>query len=114
MLEALWTVEFGSNLGNFGAGVAIFETGRILGGDSSFTYEGSYCVNDGSISAEIEVKKHSETLNMQSVFGPLSQFHLKLVGPANPNRICLRGIVVENPSLQIVINGVRRAELPNP
>ena len=37
MLEAMWGVEFGSNQDG-GYGVVILETGRILGGDSSFIY----------------------------------------------------------------------------
>ena len=35
MLEALWSVEFVSNVNDSGAGVVVLETGRILGGDSA-------------------------------------------------------------------------------
>lgn len=37
MIEALWSVEFVAANGNYGGGVVIFESGRIFGGDSSFT-----------------------------------------------------------------------------
>ncbi|MFN3715211.1 MAG: hypothetical protein ACK4R8_00640 [Thiobacillus sp.] len=33
-IEALWSVEFISNSGVFGADVAVFESGRIYGGDA--------------------------------------------------------------------------------
>lgn len=42
MIEALWSVEFMSNLQGAGAGVAVFETGRVLGGDAGYTYVGKY------------------------------------------------------------------------
>ncbi len=38
MLEALYGVEFTSNMNYGGYGVVVLETGRILGGDSSFVY----------------------------------------------------------------------------
>ena len=41
-LEALWSVEFRSNLGNLGGGVVMFKTGRVLGGDGSFYFLGDF------------------------------------------------------------------------
>lgn len=41
MLEALWSVEFVSNTDGEGAGVAVLETGRILGGDGQYYYDAS-------------------------------------------------------------------------
>lgn len=43
-IEALWTVTFGSNLGMSGAGVVVFETGRLFGGDPDYIYLGKYDV----------------------------------------------------------------------
>jgi hypothetical protein len=43
-LEALWTAEFIAEEGT-GAGVVIFETGRILGDDSSYYYLGRFEVS---------------------------------------------------------------------
>ena len=42
MIEALWSVDFSTNLGMHGFGIAVFETKRILGGDSGMIYVGSY------------------------------------------------------------------------
>ena len=112
MLEALWSVEFGSNQGILGAGVAVFETGRVLGGDSAFMYVGSYEVDRGTVTSNIRVSKYNNLSGMQSVFGPLNEFNLKLTGQANPKLMALSGHVVENPELKITINAVRREELP--
>lgn len=110
MLEALWSVEFVSNMQGFGAGVAVFETGRIFGGDSQYYYVGAYRQKDGVLSAELEVTHYAG--EPSSVFGPAKKFHLKVSGkPAQPT-MEVRGHVVENPNLQIYIRLTRRADLP--
>ena len=112
MLEALWSVEFGSNVGSIGAGVAVFETGRVLGGDSAFMYVGNYKTDSGVVHSEIRVTKYNNLSGMQSIFGPLTSFNLKVSGKADPKEMVLTGSVVEQPQLQITIKAVRRVELP--
>jgi hypothetical protein len=64
-IEALWTVTFTSNLGVGGAGVVIFETGRLFGGDPDYIYLGEYKVTpDG--------KKNQRRAG-----------HFQLLGPSN-------------------------------
>lgn len=75
MLEAMWGVEFGSNQDG-GYGVVILETGRILGGDSSFTYIGSYETVGGNVTAKIKCTNNRNTL--VSIFGNLKEFNLVL------------------------------------
>jgi hypothetical protein len=41
-MNGLWTVEFGSNTGISGGGVAVLRDGAILGGDSTHYYVGEY------------------------------------------------------------------------
>lgn len=112
MLEALWSVEFNSNLGTIGAGVAVFETGRVLGGDSAFMYVGNYKTDNGMVYSEIHVTKYNNIGHMQSIFGPLTSFHIKVSGKADAQSMTLTGTVVEQPQLQIIIKATRRAELP--
>lgn len=112
MLEALWSVEFGSNVGSFGAGVAVFETGRVLGGDSTFMYVGNYKTDNGVVHAEIHVTKYNNLSNMQSIFGPLTSFNLNVSGKADPKEMVFIGSVIEQPQLKITIKAVRRVELP--
>ncbi len=112
MLEALWSVEFGSNVGSFGAGVAVFETGRVLGGDSAFMYVGNYKTDNGVVYSDIRVTKYNNLSGMQSIFGPLTSFNLKVSGKADAREMVLTGSVVENPQLQITIKAARRVELP--
>jgi len=111
MLEALWSVEFQSSFGMRGNGVAVFETGRVFGGDSSMIYVGSFRVENGSIHSEINVKRYAHVPGMSSVVG-FDNFNLKVMGKPDQNDMLLSGYVVEDPSRTITIRAVRRAELP--
>jgi len=110
MIEAMYGVEFISNQMVAGYGVAILETERIFGGDTSFVYIGSYEVKNGTVYAQIKVTNDRGVL--ESVFGDLDEFNLKLEGPLNDSEIILQGHVVENTALSIGIKLTRRAELP--
>ncbi len=110
MLEALWSVEFVSNVQGAGAGVAVFETGRILGGDFAFTYIGSYKTKNDKIVAEIKVTNFRG--EPHSVFGPIKEFNLYLEGVPQRAAFEVYGHMVENPTLKIGIRLTRRAELP--
>ena len=110
MLEALWSVEFISNLGIFGAGVVVFETGRIFGGDSAYYYLGSCHVKNDTVVAEIEVNHY--TGQPFSIFGHLDKFNLKLTGKIQEPTMELQGYLVENPSMVISVRLTKRADLP--
>lgn len=112
MLEAVWSVEFGSTIGSVGAGIVVFETGRVFGGDSAFMYIGKFRVENGIVHAEINVSKYSNLSQMQSIFGDLTNFNLAITGTANRDVMLLTGVVVGSPSMQIALKAIRRAELP--
>lgn len=109
MLEALWSVEFQSSFGMHGNGVAVFETSRILGGDSGMMYVGNFKVINDAIQADIHVTRYAN--NNQSVVG-LEDFNLKLSGRPDRESMNLSGYVVEDPTRTITIRAIRRAELP--
>lgn len=110
MIEALWSVEFVSNSNITGAGVAVFETGRILGGDGNYFYIGSYQIVNGQVAADIKVTHYSGIPH--SVFGHLQQFDLSLTGTIAHAKFLVAGNLVQNPNQKIVIQLTRRAELP--
>lgn len=111
MIEALWSVEFTSNNNFVGAGIVVFETGRVLGGDSMMTYIGNYEISKGIVSATIAVKQYSSLSNMTSVVG-LNQFTLSVQGNIAQQNMTLTGYVIEDNSKTILIKATRRAELP--
>lgn len=110
MLEAMYGVEFVSNQNDGGYGVVILETGRILGGDSSFVFVGSYEVKNGIVQANVRCTNDRNLL--QSVFGDIQEFNLNLKGTPEYKGFKLVGHMVENPAMQIEIKLTRRAELP--
>lgn len=113
MIEALWSVEFLSNMGSHGMGVVVIETGRVLGGDSAFLYVGDVQVENGkTVHANIKVTKYNFKTDMESVFGPLKEFTLKVQGPLHDTQIVFAGHVAERPDMRIQVRAVRRAELP--
>lgn len=109
MIEAMYGVEFVSNE-MAGYGVAVLETGRIFGGDSSFVYVGSYEVTNGIVTVQVKCTNDRDLL--PSVFGELKEFNLSLQGTINDKEFILQGHMVENPSQSIGIKLTRRAELP--
>jgi T3SS negative regulator,GrlR len=110
MLEALWGLEFGSNLNDGGYGVVVLETGRVLGGDSSFIYVGSYELNNGVVTAQVKCTNDRKSLT--SVFGDIAEFNLHLEGTPSHDQFILQGHMIENPSMKIEVKFTRRAELP--
>lgn len=109
MIEALWSVEFVAQNGNIGGGVAVFESGRILGGDSSYFYTGSYRVKNGSVEAEVNVTHYFGQLN--NIFGNYESVTLTLAGQIHEQQFTVSGTAQE-PQGQVAIRLTRRAELP--
>jgi hypothetical protein len=112
MLEALYGVEFQSNQNDGGYGCVVLETGRILGGDSSFVFVGSYEQKNGVIEAEIKCTNDRKLL--QSIFGDLNEFTLKVKGipDTEHKEFIVQGYMVENPTMKVGVKLTRRAELP--
>ena len=110
MFEALWSVEFVSSQGVYGAGVAIFETGRIFGGDAQYFYIGKTDLKGDIVHADLEVTHYAG--QPSSIFGLASKFHLKLSGKVQAPVMDLHGHLVEDPSQKIHIRCTKRADLP--
>lgn len=110
MIEALWTVEFISTKGNFGAGVVVFETNRVFGGDVSYYYLGSYKVKNDEITAKIKVTHYFGPPS--SIFGELKEFTIHLSGKIDSPVMTARGYLEEKPELKIAARCTRRADLP--
>lgn len=110
MIEALYGVEFVSNMNDGGYGVVVLETGRVLGGDSSFVFIGDYEVKDGIVYAKVKCTNDRNML--QSIFGDIKEFNLNLEGKHAHNEFILQGHMIENPAMKIGVKLTRRAELP--
>lgn len=110
MVEALWSVEFVSNVQGQGAGVVVLETGRIFGGDSNYFYLGSYEVADGVIRAEVTARHYAGPPS--SVLGNSEVVTVAAAGRIGHDFFAVDGHLVGDPSRRISIRLTRRAELP--
>ncbi len=110
MVDAFWTVAFESNFGLSGTGVAVFQNGKVFGGDAAMTYLGNYTTADGQIFAEVKVDKYATAPSTMSVVG-LDHFTLKAGGLASERNLVLSGYVAGDPNRKISITASRCAEL---
>jgi len=110
MIEALWTLKFGRYGVQEGAGVMVLEAGRLFGGDSSFSFIGSYAVKGEKLLAKVRVKRHSEYL--PNIFG-IEECDLVITGTAESTQLRLIGEVVGQPGAVIQILATRDTELPS-
>lgn len=110
MLEALWSVEFIASTQRFGAGVIVLESSRAFGGDSTYFYIGSYELDRDIIKAQVKVTHYFGPQN--SVFGARKEYTLNLEGKIAERTFDLKGHLVEQPEMKIVVRLTKRADLP--
>ncbi len=111
MLEGLWTIEFVSNVETYGAGVVVFESGRIFGGDNCYYYIGTFRVKNKIVEAEVEGTHYSGEAH--SIFGFRHKFNLKLSGKPQVPVMELKAHFVDNPLVgELSAHLTWRAELP--
>ena len=91
MRSGLYKVHFQTQIGS-GAGVAVLDDGRLLGGDSSMSYIGSYTEKDGTLTAHVRVDVHTEGL--PSVLG-INRANLELRGRIQGDSITMDGSAAE-------------------
>lgn len=116
-IEGLWSlqVQTPAGAGFRPGGVVVFETGRVFGGDSGFIWTGTFEVNrNHQIEARVRVKQYNFTGGMTSVFGVgMTDYELDLLSdPLNGKNVRAIGRLTQNPSIGIVIDFTKQAELP--
>jgi hypothetical protein len=100
-IEALWAVNFSTPLDVSGSGVAVFETGRIFGGDSFYYYIGDYVLNGDTILGKAEVLHYSGP--PWNIFGPIERMILQYEGQIQGDTIQAIGIDPTNPQRQVTM-----------
>jgi hypothetical protein len=100
MVDGLWVVQFHGPQG-VGGGVAVFTKGQILGGDSGFTYAGSYEIKDEVLKAKVAVKNFDSSIS--NVLGIPGNFDLLVEGTIQGDVIKGTGALANAPDSKIVI-----------
>ena len=102
MINGLWTAEFASTAGIFGAGVIVFREGTLLGGGAGYTYIGSYALFGERFKAHLLVQPFVP--NFQSVFKTVGQsFNLNVEGSINEVSGVGQGSPIEMPSFRFTV-----------
>jgi hypothetical protein len=108
MIEGLWIVQYEGLQGN-GAGVAVFVNGRVLGGDTGYTYEGAYTVQDNMVTARIHVGNFLP--NIPNVLGVRGDFDLQIRAPLGDDVIQGTMSLVGHPGMNVAVRLTRKADL---
>jgi hypothetical protein len=101
-MAQLWTAEFASTVGIFGAGVVVFNDGELLGGDAGYTYVGSYTRSGENFVATLLVEPFLP--NFLSVFNTVDQkFTLKVEGVLGADEGIGHGVATEMPGVRFSV-----------
>jgi hypothetical protein len=98
MQDGLYAVTFVTPLGE-GGGVVVKSGDQLRGGDSGFSYVGHLEERGDALEASVHVSKHS--ISEPSVFGPLTDFDLKLVGRGSGTTGQLKGRSPQAPGIEM-------------
>jgi hypothetical protein len=79
-----------------GTGIVHLANGRISGGDSTFTYSGSYQVDDDRFTAALTTRRHAA--GPPTVFG-IDEVEVKLTGKVNGMMASCRGTAQQAPGV---------------
>lgn len=109
MIDGFWIVQYEGMRGN-GGGVVVFTKGRLFGGDTGYTYLGSYKTDGKSVSAEVLVRAFLP--NIPSVLGVAGDFDLKIQGQLEGDVIRGTGSLSDQRAVGIALKLTKKADLP--
>lgn len=100
MLDGLWIVQYHGPQGVAG-GVVVLTKGQVFGGDSGFTYVGSYELKGDLLNAKVSVKNFDP--NVPNVLGVAGNFDLVIEGRVKNDSIDGTGALATHPDTMIVV-----------
>jgi T3SS negative regulator,GrlR len=109
MVEGFWIVQYEGMQGN-GGGVVMFMKGKVLGGDTGYTYTGSYQTQGQSLKAQVLVRNFLP--NVPNVTGVVGDFELTIDGKLEGDVIRASGSVTSAQTAGIALKLTKRADLP--
>jgi hypothetical protein len=109
MVEGFWIVQYEGMKGN-GGGVAVFIKGKVFGGDTGYTYLGSYEIQGNSVKAHVVC--HNFLPNVPSVLGVVGDFELDIDGKLEGDTIQGTGSLPNAKAVGIALKLTKRGNLP--
>jgi hypothetical protein len=108
MIEGLWIVQYVGLQGS-GGGVVVFANGKVLGGDTGYTYIGTYVVEGASLKAQIRVSNFLPEI--PNVLGLQGDFDLQISAPINAQIMQGAMSLVGRPGAGIVVKLTKKSSL---
>ena len=108
MIEGLWAVQYVGLEGN-GGGVVVFVNGRVLGGDTGYTYVGTYTIQNNTLRARVKVSNFLP--GIPNVLGLQGDFDLEINASVGDNLIQGAMALVGRPGAGIAVRLMKRASL---
>jgi hypothetical protein len=109
MVDGFWIVQFEGIQGG-GGGVAFLTKGQVFGGDSAYTYSGTYQTEQTTLKAHVAVKNFLP--GIPNVLGVVGDFDLNLTGTVEGNIIKGKAALVSQPGAGIVVKLTKKGDLP--
>jgi hypothetical protein len=109
MVEGLWVVQFHGPQGVGGGVVVLTRGGQVLGGDSGFTYSGTYEFKDSLLKAKVAVKNFDSSV--PNVLGIPGDFDLLVEGKMQGADINGTGALTNAPDSKIVVRLKKSTDL---
>lgn len=105
MVDGFWTIHYDAE-GYRGAGVVVLTKGKLYGGDSGFTYIGSYLENGDLVSADLTARNFESSV--MGLMG-LSHYTLTLQGRVTGDVITCTATTPSRPGVTLDIRMEKRA-----
>ncbi len=111
-LNALWTIEYATNHGDFGTGVAVLVDGHIYGGDTHYCYEGTYEHAGDELVACVKLCLHRR--KRASGEEAPDGFTVLMRGRPVGEELEFTGVLEHEPDTKLFIHLQRRSGVPTP
>jgi hypothetical protein len=100
VIEGLWVVRYYGPQGT-GGGVVVLIKGQVLGGDSGFTYSGTYDLKDNLFKAKVIAKNFDSAV--PNVLGFPGDLDLLIEGTLQGEEISAMAVLAKLPDSKIVV-----------
>jgi hypothetical protein len=108
MVEGFWILEIQTPQVASG-GVAVFVKGKVFGGDSGFTWVGTYAEDGRIVKARVNV--HNFDPSIQSVLGITGDYEMHISGNVQGDVITGTAMLANQPQHSLAIRLTKRANL---
>lgn len=112
MFSGIYHVHFrGGSSQNFGEGIAVFNDGKINGGDVGYVYRGSYQTTEKRIAAAINIKRWKPSVPNPLVNIPEYDLVVEAPSPDDWNNFSVSATAAQMPQITVLITCRRLAEV---